>query len=72
MAKMTNKCTSAAMQNDYLEVMASHIVQKICSDVAMNGFYTIMVDECAYMSNKEQYMVCLSWVNENFVYHEVL
>lgn len=52
--------------------MASHIVQKVCSDVAMNGFYTIIADECAYVSNNEQYMICLSWVNENFVRHEVL
>ena len=69
---MTNKYTSAAMQNEYLEAMASHVVQNICSDVAMNGFYMIMADECTYMFNKEQFMICLSWVNENFVYHEDL
>ena len=40
--KKTNKYISAAMQNECLEVMALHIVRKICSDVVMNGFYMIM------------------------------
>ena len=52
MAKKTNKYTSAAMQNECLEVMALHIVRKICSDVALNGFYTTMADECTDVSNK--------------------
>ena len=37
MAIKTNKYTSAAMQND----MALHFVRKICSDMGLNGFYTI-------------------------------
>ena len=41
MAIKTNKYTSAAMQNECLEVMALHFVRKICSDMGLNGFYTI-------------------------------
>lgn len=50
--------------------MALHIVRKICRDVARNGFYTIMADECTNVSNKEQFTICLRWVDENLVDHE--
>ena len=58
------------MHNECLEVMALHIVRKICSDVALNGFYTIMADECTDVSNKEQFTICLRWMDENLVDHE--
>ena len=70
MAKKTNKYTSAAIQNECLEVMALHIVRQICKDVAINGFYTIMADECTNVSNKEQFTICLRWVDGNLVDHE--
>ena len=70
MVKKTNKYTSAAMQNECLEVMGLHIVRQICRDVAMNGFYTIMADECTDVSNKEQFIICLQWVDEYLVDHE--
>ena len=57
MAKKTNKYISATMQNECLEVMALYIVQKICSDLALNGFYTVMADECTDVSNKEQFTI---------------
>ena len=73
MAKKTNKYTSAAMENECLKVMALHIVHKICSDMALNGFYTIMANECTDVSNKEQSTICLRWVDENLVdYEDVL
>ena len=37
MAKKTNKHVSVAMQNECLKIMGLHIVQNICSDMAMNG-----------------------------------
>ena len=70
MAKKTNKYTSAAIQNECLEVMALHIVRQICKDVAINGFYTIMADECTDVSNKEQFTICLRWVDGNLADHE--
>ena len=45
------------MQNECLEVMALYIVQKICSDLALNDFYTVMADECTDVSNKEQFTI---------------
>ena len=58
------------MQNEYLEVMTLHIVRRICGDVGLNGFCTIMVDECIDVSNKEQFTICLRWMDEVLVDHE--
>ena len=33
-------------------------------------FFTIMADETADISNNEQLVVCIRWVDENFVVHE--
>ena len=70
LGKKTNEYTSAAIQNECLEAMALHILRQICRDVVINGFYTIMADECTDVSNKEQFTICLRWVNENLVDHE--
>ena len=58
------------MQNECLEYMALHIVRRICSDVGLNVFYTIMADECIDVSNKEQFTICLRWMDEDLVDHE--
>ena len=71
MAKKTNKYTSADMQNECLaEQMALYLVRQICRNVATNGFYTIMADECIDVSNEEQFTICLRWVDEELVDHE--
>ena len=70
MAKKTNKYTSADMQNECLEQMTLYLVRQICRNVATNGFYTIMADECTDVLNKEQFTICLRWVDEELVDHE--
>ena len=40
------------------------------SDRVTNGFYMIMADECTDVSNKEQFTICLRWVDEELVDHE--
>ena len=42
---MNNKYTSGEIQNEFLEIMALHILRPICSDIAKNGFFTIMAGE---------------------------
>ena len=61
--KKTNKYTSGEIQNELLEIMALHILQQICSDIAKHGFFTIMADECTDVSNKEQFVICIRWVD---------
>ena len=66
----TDKYTSPEMQNDMLKVMALRILLKISTIIQATPFYTIMVDETADVSNKEQVVVCIRWVDDNFEVHE--
>ena len=51
--------------------MALHILRNICSDIVKNGFYTIMADECTDVSNEEQFVICICWVdNTTLIDHE--
>ena len=68
--KKTNKYTSGEIQNEFLEIMALHILRQICSDIAKNGFFTIMADECTDVSNKEQFVICIRWVDNTLTSHE--
>ena len=66
----TDKYTSPEMQNDMVKVMALRILRKISTIIQATPFYTIMVDETADVSNKEQVVVCIRWVDDNFEVHE--
>ena len=68
--KKANKYTSGEIQNEFLEIMALHILRQICSDIAKNGFFTIMADECTDVSNKEQFVICIRWVDNTLTSHE--
>ena len=50
--------------------MALHILQKISSDIAKNGFFSIMTDECTDIANKEQFIICIHWVDRKLTDHE--
>ena len=68
--KKSNKYTSEEIQNEFLEIMTLHILRQICSDIAKNGFLTIMADECTDVSNKEQFVICIRWVDDSLTAHE--
>ena len=70
MKKRTNKYTSGEIQNEFLEIVAWHIVRQICSDIAKNGFFTITADECTDVSNKEQFVFCICWVDNTLTASE--
>ncbi|XP_062505911.1 zinc finger MYM-type protein 1-like [Corticium candelabrum] len=61
---------SAEIQNECLQVMSLNILREICSSMSKNGFYTITADECTDVSNKEQFTICIRWVDEKLVDHE--
>ena len=70
MEKKTNKYTSGDIQNECLQVMALHILQQISSDIAKNGFFSIMADECTDVANNEQFVICIRWVDSTLTDHE--
>ena len=67
---VTNKYTSAEIQNEIIKVMGLRILRDIISSLRGAQFYTIMVDETADVSNREQVVICIRWVSSNFEVHE--
>ena len=50
--------------------MALHILRQISSDIAKNGFFSIMADECTDVANNEQFVICIRWVDNTLIDHE--
>jgi hypothetical protein len=70
MSKKTDKYTSSDIQNECLEIMALNILRQISGSIIKSGFFTIMADECTDIANKEQFVVCIRWVDESLTDHE--
>lgn len=61
---------SADIQNEILKIMAFHILRNVSSSVRSSKLCTIMVDETTHISNKEQFVLCLRWVDAVLESHE--
>ena len=70
--RKSHKYTSPEMQNEMLQVLALGILRDISRNIQNAVFYSIMADECADISNKEQLVICIRWVDENLATHEDL
>ena len=68
--KKTDKYTSEDIQNEMLKTMALHILRQITKSLEQTPFITLMVDETTDISNKEQAVFCLRWVDHEFEVHE--
>ena len=55
--------TSAEIQNELLDIMATMIRSKICSSVRKAGVYSILADETKDCSKKEQLAIVLRYVD---------
>ena len=62
--------TSHSIQNELLEIMAHHISRDITSDIRENKWFAYMTDETTDVSNLEQAVSCLRWVDSKFEVHE--
>ena len=65
MKKKTNKYTSPEIQNEMLQIMALNI-SKNASNIQDTSYFTLMTDESTDSSNKEQFVICLRWVDDEF------
>ena len=70
MQKKTNKHTSPEIQNELLQTMALHILTAIANNLQIAPFYTIIADETTDISNQEQLVVCMQWVDSELDVHE--
>ena len=71
--KDTNRFTSSVIQNEILKDMAMHILSPKVKIIKKSSYYSIMADETADIINKEQFVICIRWVdndlnaNEDFI-----
>ncbi len=64
MEKVQDKFTSPEIQNEILSIMVLYILRGIATSISGKK-YTIMVDETTSISNTEQLVVCLRYVDDN-------
>ena len=50
--------------------MALKILRKIAINIQQAKFYSVMGDETADISNKEQLVLCIRWVDDDLQFHE--
>ena len=70
MHKKANTYCSPEIQYECLQLMALHILRNISFSISASGFYTILADECTDVANKEQFVVCIRWVDDSLIDHE--
>ena len=70
MAKSNEKYTSPEIQNEILQIIALGMLRNIAKKLQAAKFFTIMADESADISNKEQLVVCIRWVDDDLTAHE--
>ena len=68
--QFTDKYTSPKMQNEMLQVLALGILKELSSRILSSEFYTVMADESADLSNEEQVVICIRWIDEELFAHE--
>ena len=52
------------------KVYALGIIQELGKQIRSSPFFSIMADETSDVSNKEQLVICIRWVDENLMAHE--
>ena len=64
------KYTSPQIQNEILNIMVLKILREINRDIKEAGIYAILADKTADVSNKEQLVFCIPWVDNNLCVNE--
>ena len=68
--KKVDKYCSPEIQNEILQLMSLSILRLIARNIQETDFFTVMADECADISNKEQLTICFRWVDSKLEVHE--
>ena len=70
MKKKTDKYISPNIQNEVLKIMALSVLCEIMHSIHEAPFLSVMIDETTDISNKEQVVLCLRWVDKGLEAHE--
>ena len=68
--RKANKYTSHQSQNNILRIMAMNVLREVTLSLQQSPFITLMMDETTDISNKEQSVMVLRWVSEDFEVNE--
>ena len=68
--RKVNKYTSHQNQNDVLRIMATNVLRQVSVCLQRSPFLTLIMDETTDISNKEQSVIVLRWVSEDFEVNE--
>ena len=54
----------------FIQIMALNMLRKIARNIQQAKFYSVMGDEAADISNKEQLVLCIRQVDDDLQVHE--
>ena len=57
-------------QNEFIRLIAFIILRDTAKNINKSIFYSIIAGEVTDCSNKEQFIICLRWVDKGFDTHE--
>ena len=60
----SKKYTSPVIQNEIIKDMALIILHDIVNSIKDSGCYSIMADESSDISNEQQFIICIWWVDK--------
>ena len=61
-----NRYQSPEIINEIIEIMAHTALRSLLADINSRPWFSLMADETRDISNREQLVVCLRWVSENY------
>ena len=64
------KYCSPEIQNEQISLMGLNVLRGLLSEIRNAEFYSIIADEASDVSHKEQLVVCIRWVDNDFEIHE--
>lgn len=70
MARNGDKYLSPDVQNEIVQLMSLSILRSIARNLQDACYFTIMADESADSSNREQLVICFHWVDQQLEVHE--
>lgn len=69
--KNPDKYVSVQVQNDALKLMANQFLRNVMKDLESVNFLTLMADETTDISHREQLIICLQYIDDQFVHHDI-
>ena len=69
---LDRKYLSHDIINEQIEIMAGHVLNNLITDIKNSGIFSIIADETRDISGFEQFVVCLRWVDNNYLVNEDL